>query len=107
MKRICLLAFVMVSFWCYAGRVTDMVELRVAPASGGWTAETGEDVSFTFILTDNNVGIGNKFIEYEIGEDLMDYRIKGKVRTDKNGVATVKGGTMKQPGFLRCKAKCE
>lgn len=107
MKRICLLAFVMVAFWCYAGRVTDMVELRVAPASGGWTAETGEDVSFTFILTDNNVGIGNKFIEYEIGEDLMDYRIKGKVRTDKNGVATVKGGTMKQPGFLRCKAKCE
>ncbi len=105
MNRILTFAVALVALCCYAGRVTDMVELRVAPSGIGWNAEVGEGVSFTFMLTDNNVGLSGMFVEYEIGEDLMDYTIMGKVRL-KDGQATVKGGTLNHPGFLRCKASC-
>lgn len=91
---------------CCRARVTDMVELRVAPADGQWTAAVGEPVAFTFLLTESYVGVNGVFVEYEIGEDLMDYTIKGKVKV-KDGVATVKAGTMRQPGFLRCNASCK
>ncbi|MDE7154499.1 MAG: acetylxylan esterase [Muribaculaceae bacterium] len=105
MKKLIFLLFALMTFCCQA-RVTDMVELRVAPADGHWTAEVGQPVSFTFMLTESNVGLSGVFVEYEIGEDLMEYTIKGKVKV-KDGIATVKGGTMKKPGFLRCKASCK
>lgn len=105
MKRISCLLIVLTALICHAGRVTDVVELRIAPTDGRWTTATGKDVSFQIMLTESNVGMNGVTVEYEIGEDLMTPRSTGSVKV-KNGVATVKGGTMKQPGFLRCKAKC-
>lgn len=104
MKRILFLASILMSFCCYAGRVTDVVELRVAPADGEWTVTAGMDVSFRIMLTESNVGVKDAEVEYEISEDLMAPRKTGRAKV-KDGVATVKGGTMKQPGFLRCRAK--
>lgn len=103
MKKVICLLSALAALWCYAGRVTDVVELRVAPAAGNWVTETGKDVEFNILLTESNIGIDGAEIEYEISEDLMAPRKTGKVKV-KNGVAKVKGGTMKQPGFLRCKA---
>ncbi|MDE6207509.1 MAG: acetylxylan esterase [Muribaculaceae bacterium] len=105
MKRILFLATLLVALCCRAGRVTDIVELRVAPAGGEWTVAVGDKVAFTIMLTESNVGVNGIEVEYEIGPDLMEPAIKGKA-TVKDGIATVKGGTMKVPGFLRCKANC-
>ncbi|MDE6396506.1 MAG: acetylxylan esterase, partial [Muribaculaceae bacterium] len=106
MKKLLFLTFAFLSvIMCHAGRVTDIVELRIAPADGDWTTRVGNAVSFKIMLTESNVGIDGATVEYEIGEDLMDPRTKGTVKL-KNGQATVKAGTMKQPGFLRCKASC-
>ena len=105
MKKLLFLTFVLFSLICHAGRVTDVVELKIAPTSGTWTTDVGNNVAFKIMLTESNIGVDGATIEYEIGEDLMEPTMKGKVTT-KNGSATVKGGTMKRPGFLRCKAKC-
>ena len=106
MKRFLFLASVLVALCCHAARVTDMVELRVAPAGGEWTVEVGHEVAFTFLLTESNVGLNGVYVDYEIGPDLMAPTITGKAEV-KNGVATVDGGTLAQPGFLRCKASCK
>lgn len=105
MKRFLLLVIVLVALGCSA-RVSEMVELRVAPAEGGWTAEVGQDVKFTIMLTESNIGMDGVEVDYEIGADLMEPSKKGKVKIH-NGVATVAAGTLKEPGFLRCKAGCE
>ena len=106
MRRLLFLGFLLATLCCNAGRATDVVELRVAPGNGGWTATVGDDVSFTILLTESNVGLDGVEVTYEIGPDLMVPALNGKVKV-RNGVATVKGGTMLEPGFLRCKAQCE
>ena len=100
-----LVTVIMVTVGCRAGRVTDVVELKVAPGSGAWTSSVGEEVSFKFLLTESNIGMNGIEVEYEIGADLMDPAVKGKTRV-KDGVAIVDGGTLENPGFLRCKVHC-
>ena len=106
MKRLLCLLCGILSLCCYAGRVTDIVELRIAPAKGGWITKTGNEVEFKIMCTESNIGIDGAEVQYEISEDLMQPHKTGTVKL-KNGVATVKGGTMKVPGFLRCKAVCK
>ncbi|MDE5845568.1 MAG: acetylxylan esterase [Muribaculaceae bacterium] len=103
MKRITCLSFIIISLCCFAARVTDVIDLRIAPAKGGWVTSTGSEAEFKIMLTESNIGIDGAEVQYEISEDLMQPRKTGSVKL-KNGEATVKGGTMKFPGFLRCKA---
>ena len=90
----------------YAGRVSDVIEMRVAPGGGSWVVPVGDEVSFSIILTESNLPMSNVQVHYEIGPDLMTPEIVGEAEI-VNGVATVKGGTMSEAGFLRCKARCE
>ena len=106
MKRLLCLLCGILSLCCYAGRVTDIVELRIAPAKGGWITKTGNEVEFKIMCTESNIGIDGAEVQYEISEDLMQPHKTGTVKL-KNGEALVKGGTMKMPGFLRCKAVCK
>lgn len=85
-----------------AARPTNTVEISVAPAARNWTTSAGEDAKFVITLTDSNIGIDGAEVEYEISEDLMTPRTKGSVTT-RDGRAEINGGTMQQPGFLRCK----
>ncbi|MDE5573348.1 MAG: acetylxylan esterase, partial [Muribaculaceae bacterium] len=88
---------------CVEDTVPDVIDLRIAPAKGGWITSTGSEAEFKIMLTESNIGIDGAEVQYEISEDLMQPRKTGSVKL-KNGEATVKGGTMKVPGFLRCKA---
>lgn len=90
-------------FLIAAGRPSDIIELRISPASGSWTIPVGKEAVFNIDLTDSNIPLDNQEISYEISEDMMDPLIKGSGTTRK-GRLVVKGGTMKVPGFLRCKA---
>ncbi|MDE6352744.1 MAG: acetylxylan esterase [Muribaculaceae bacterium] len=102
MKRLICLSFIILSLCCVAARVTDVIDLRIAPANGDWVTSTGTDVEFKVMLTESNIGIKDAKVKYEISEDLMSPRKTGEVKV-KNGEAVIKAGTMKQPGFLRCK----
>ena len=87
----------------FAGRPTDVYDIKVSPSSGSWTAAVGEKVKFDIVVTESNVPVKAGVIKYEIGADLMEPAISGETKL-KIGRAVVDGGTMKVPGFLRCKA---
>ncbi len=81
----------------------ELYEVFVAPANGKWTLDVNEKAAFEITVLHNNIADADFEINYEISEDMMPARATGKVRL-KNGRAVVKAGTMKAPGFLRCKA---
>ena len=78
-----------------------IVKIIVAPDHDGWTYKVGENVRF-------NVGIykyGNPLkdieIRYEIKPEKME-PTKSETLTLKHSETMIKGGTLDQPGFLRC-----
>lgn len=79
-----------------------MYEINVYPETGEWNVPVGESVKYVVNLTKNNVPYGDFDLAYEISEDMMSPIKKGKV-TLKNGCGVIAGGSMKHPGFLRCK----
>lgn len=79
-----------------------MYHLSVYPASGNWNYKPGEKVKFNVLLTRCNVPQGDMELSYDISEDMMTPHLKGKVKLH-NGVGTIEAGTMKTPGFLRCR----
>ena len=87
----------------HASHRYELYEVFVAPTDGRWTLNVGENASFEITLLHNNVPDSNFEINYEISEDMMPARHNGTVKL-KNGRAVVKAGTMKSPGFIRCKA---
>lgn len=83
-------------------KVDRYVDVLVAPECGSWTLAKGKPVSFVVTVIDSNIPAEGT-IEYEVSEDLMEPRLTGSA-TLNNGRATIKAGTMKTPGFLRCRA---
>lgn len=79
-----------------------LYEITVYPEKGEWNYNTGEQVNFVVDLRKCNVPFGSEEVKYELSEDMMQPLKKGSVKL-KDGKAIIKGGSMKQPGFLRCK----
>ena len=90
------------AFSLHASHRYELYEVFVAPSGGLWTLNVGENASFDITVLHNNVPDSNFEINYEISEDMMPARTSGKIKL-KNGRAVIKAGTMKNPGFLRCK----
>ncbi len=83
--------------------IKDYVRIEIAPDHNDWTYQTGEPVSFQLRVMRGNVPLTNVPLTYEIGPEKMKPVKTGKSNMDK-GVLTVKGGTMKEPGFMTCTA---
>ena len=79
-----------------------LYKISVYPADGVWNRHTGEKVRFEVRLTRCGVAQGDTVLPYDVSYDMMKPHIKGKVRL-RNGVGTIDAGTMKVPGFLRCR----
>lgn len=79
-----------------------LYHISVYPANGKWNYTPGEKVKFNVVLTRCNMPEGDMELTYDITEDMMKPHASGKVKLH-NGVATIEGGTMKTPGFLRCR----
>lgn len=85
---------------------TGAVSVRVAPDRADWTYEPGQSVKFTItVIRDGHPLTGSK-IDYQIGPEMMPPTVQ-KTETLSSAVLTVDGGTMKEPGFLRCIATVE
>lgn len=78
-----------------------LIEVQVAPTKAGWTYELGEKVDFEIRVLKNGEPIPGINARYQVGLEKMPPEEKGNL-TLKDGTETVKGGTLKQPGFLRC-----
>lgn len=78
------------------------VKIIVTPDHLDWNYKCGERPTFKVMVFKNHTPMQNAEISYEISEDQMLPHKTGKLVL-KEGVGEIKLGTMKVPGFLRCK----
>lgn len=82
------------------------VQVRVSTDRSDWRYEPGQPVRFRIVaVQDGHPLIGLK-VTYRIGPEMMLPLIDQAATLTADGV-TVDGGTMKEPGFLRCIATVE
>lgn len=81
-----------------------LYHISVYPAAGKWEFKPGENVKFKVLITRANMPIGDAEIAYDISEDMMKAHHKGVLKLH-NGEGTIEAGTMKTPGFLRCRVQ--
>ncbi len=86
--------------------VEKMVKVAIAPDHADWVYKTGEPTKFKVTVTKNSELLKNVKISYEVGPEMLSPIIKeSTVLVDGNLV--ISGGTLKEPGFLRCKVTAE
>ncbi|OAQ39943.1 acetylxylan esterase [Pedobacter psychrophilus] len=78
-----------------------LIKIVVAPNHDDWTYKIGEKVEFAISVSQNSIPLKNIKIDYEVGPEKFEPTQK-KTLTLANGTLKIDGGTMKQPGFLRC-----
>ncbi len=82
------------------------VKVIVAPDRTDWTYKPGEKVKFTISVLKSGNPVKDAVVRYEIGPEKMP-ATTNETKTLANGTLTLDGGTMKNPGFLRCIAIAE
>lgn len=81
----------------------DEINVVVSPDHSDWTYELGDKATFTIHVMKSQNILENALIDYEIGPEWYPVEKKDGVVL-KNGKLKV-SGTMKNPGFLRCKVR--
>ena len=91
----------------FPGRFTP-IQVQVVADHADWNYAPGEPVKFTITVTNvaDKTPIANATVNYTIGPAMMPAEKKSSV-TSAAGTVTLEGGTMKEPGFLRCTAELE
>ncbi len=79
-----------------------LIKIVIAPDHTDWTYKVDENVKFQIAVMKNSHLLSNVNVYLEIGPDKMAPRNTKTLQLEK-GQITVDGGTMKVPGFLRCK----
>lgn len=88
-----------------ATRRVATVQVRVAPDHRDWTYKVGEPARFNVTITADNEPISNVPITYTVGPELMPTPTKN-AQVSLDGL-TIDGGTLKEPGFIRCAVTAE
>jgi len=86
--------------------VEKLVKVLVAPDHTDWIYKTGENVKFSVSVIKNNEPVTGVKVNYEFGPEMMT-PTKQETAILKNGSTEIVAGTMKEPGFLRCKVVAE
>jgi cephalosporin-C deacetylase-like acetyl esterase len=76
------------------------VQVRVAPDHRDWTYKPGEIARFKVTVTADNEPIDNVSVSYKAGPEMMPAETK-TAAVPLDGLV-IEGGTLAQPGFLRC-----
>lgn len=82
-------------------RLVPVVQLTIRPDHADWTYQLGEPVRFQVALTLNRHPAAIQKVSYRIGPEGMPSVRNGEVSV-VNGAFELEGGTMTEPGFLRC-----
>lgn len=89
------------SFFIYAQTVDDL-KVLVVPDHSDWIYKVGEPVVFLVsIVKNDNALLQDVKISYEFGPEKMKPS-KDSILIIKDGQFTIDGGTLNNPGFLRC-----
>lgn len=90
----------------YAQPIERLVKVIVAPDRVDWTYRTGDKVTFTIRVLQSGNPVTDAVVRYEVGPEKMPSTLK-ETKTATQGTLVVNGGTLKEPGFLRCVAVAE
>ncbi|HWV66478.1 acetylxylan esterase, partial [Chitinophaga sp.] len=82
---------------CLAGKDTIIVTLN----HNDWVYKTNEKATFTIRVMSDGKAVKNVRLYYEVGREKMTPDKTDSV-TLEDGLLKVEGGTLKDPGFLRC-----
>ena len=85
----------------FAQPLKQFVQVVVAPDHPDWKYKIGENVTFTITVLQFGNPVQKVNLKYEIKQEKME-PIKSNSMMLLDGQATIVGGTMKKPGFLRC-----
>jgi cephalosporin-C deacetylase-like acetyl esterase len=89
------------SFVSVAQPRLQLVDVVVSADHDDWTYRVGEKVKFSVEVYEHGNLVRNVPLKYEIGPEKMEPVKKDSTKL-ADGKLTIDGGTMKQPGFLRC-----
>ena len=104
MKRIILILMQSVLVFSYAfaqSQTGALIRIMVAPEKRDMVYKTGEKVTFTVAVYKFGHLVEGGTLHYEVGPEKMDPVMSSEVAL-KKGQATIEGGKMNMPGFLRC-----
>jgi cephalosporin-C deacetylase len=106
--RICFLAAVMILTLSVTECLAQTAEIKLIVTADhpDWTYKTGEKVVFSISVMKGNELLKGVKVDYLIGLERMKATLQGSLVTDDKA-AQLKGGTLDQPGFLRCVATAE
>ena len=82
------------------------VQVRVSTDHDDWRYQPGQAVKFHIAAVQDGHAVSGIQVNYRIGPEMMPPAIEQSVTLPSEGI-TVEGGTMKEPGFLRCIATVE
>ncbi len=102
-RMLCILVSFIISSISFAQPVEQLIKVIVAPDHTDWVYTTGEKVKFTITILQSGNALKNVTVKYEIGPEKMDASKKDSLVL-VNGTLVVDGGSLKEPGFLRCTA---
>jgi len=78
-----------------------LLKIIISPNHDDWIYNKGENAKFEVTIFKNNVPLKNVKIYYETGLERMT-PVKKDSMILALGTTIIDGGTLKQPGFLRC-----
>jgi cephalosporin-C deacetylase len=82
------------------------VQVRVSTDRPDWRYQPGQPVRFKIVAFRDGHPLAGVKVTYRIGHEMMPPKIDQTATMTADGV-TVDGGTMNEPGFLRCIATVE
>jgi len=88
---------------CYSQPTEQYIKVVVAPDHTDWTYSPREKVKFSITVLQSGNVLKNAVVKYEIGPEKMD-AVKKDSLLVPGGTLLIDGGTMSEPGFLRCVA---
>lgn len=103
MKKLMILLLSVVALSAFAQPAQRMIKVQVTPSAENWVCKTGEKTNFDISVTQNGQALKDAEIRYELSEDMLEPYEK-KTTVAKNGELKISGVSMKQAGFLRCRA---
>ncbi len=78
------------------------IQVRVSTDHSDWRYEPGQPVRFRIAAVQDGQPLAGVQVTYRIGPEMMAPKIDQTATLAGDGNLTVDGGTMNEPGFLRC-----
>ncbi len=101
-NKILILLFLVVSISLFAQPREQLVKVTVTPNNYDWNYKIGEKTNFDVLVTMNGIPMRDVKIRYELSYDMMN-PFKKEETVLKDGKLKIEAGSMKTPGFLRCR----